>query len=416
MERPIAIDLFCGAGGMSLGIEASGFKVESAVEIDPIHSAIHKFNFPDCNTICNDIRMINANEITSGKIIDLVVGGPPCQGFSHIGQRQLDDPRNILVFEYLRLIREIKPKYFIFENVPGLTTGNHRKFLDELIIEFNKIGYSVEEPKILNAVDFGAPQNRKRLIILGTKHGLPGLTYPKATHNHSPNYSLFNNNEIIGSRSVLKDFEEIDIFTGDDNGVDVDLLEYNGYRHSYSFIKSGIYEKCNNRTFYRQRVYNHIGSTHTEASICRFNSTECGKVEPISRYFKLHPDMPCNTLRAGTASDRGAYTAPRPIHYKYPRCISVREAARLHTFPDWFVFHQTIWHGFREIGNSVIPLFAKKLGDQVIKLLNIDLSSIDISTFHPSDMKLLQMNMHEACSYFNVAQLISSRRRIKNAF
>jgi len=115
-------------------------------------------------------------------------------------------------------------------------------------------------------------------------------------------------------------------------------------------------------------------------SIKRFHDAECGKNEAISRFFKLHPDKPCNTLRAGTNSDHGAHTAPRPIHYAHPRCISVREGARLHSFPDWFQFHRTIWHGFREIGNAVAPLLGKAIGDELMKGLAINTDELKRTT------------------------------------
>ncbi|MEL6461923.1 MAG: DNA cytosine methyltransferase, partial [Cyanobacteria bacterium J06621_15] len=134
--RPIAVDLFAGAGGMSLGFEQAGFDVLAAVELDPIHCAIHEFNFPFWSTLCANVEKTSGEEIReSSQIknqeIDVVFGGSPCQGFSMMGKRALDDPRNSLVFHFLRLILELKPKYFVFENVPGLTVGEHRKFLLE---------------------------------------------------------------------------------------------------------------------------------------------------------------------------------------------------------------------------------------------------------------------------------------------
>ncbi|MFM6055520.1 MAG: DNA cytosine methyltransferase, partial [Sphaerospermopsis kisseleviana] len=111
-----------------------------------------------------------------------------------------------------------------------------------------------------------------------------------------------------------------------------------------------------------------LRTKHSPASEERFASTPHGKNEPISRFYKLDPDGLCNTLRAGTASNKGAFTSPRPIHPFTPRCITVREAARLHSFPDWFRFHPTKWHGFRQIGNSVPPLLAQAVAAEIIKV------------------------------------------------
>ena len=188
MNRPIAIDLFSGCGGMSLGLEAAGFDVAATVEFDAIHAIVHHVNFPYTASICKDISKLKSSDLLKevrkkgyqGEV-DLVAGGPPCQGFSQIGKRQLDDPRNSLVFEYLRIIQDIKPKYFIFENVPGIASGKHKKFLEELIREFEAVGYHIEKPiKILDASLYGAPQKRKRLIILGSRKDVKKAYYPQS--------------------------------------------------------------------------------------------------------------------------------------------------------------------------------------------------------------------------------------------
>jgi DNA (cytosine-5)-methyltransferase 1 len=163
--RPIAVDLFAGAGGMSLGFEQAGVDVAASVEYDPIHCATHEFNFPDCATICRSVTDIDGGYIRNhsrigDKIVDVLFGGAPCQGFSMIGKRALDDPRNALVHHFVRLVVELKASYFVFENVKGLTVGKHKRFLEEIILEFRKNGYRVlEDYKVLNAVHFGVPQD-----------------------------------------------------------------------------------------------------------------------------------------------------------------------------------------------------------------------------------------------------------------
>ena len=179
MSRPIGIDLFAGAGGLSLGFEQAGFDVVAAVEIDPIHCAVHEFNFPNCAVLPTSISELTGAEIRrrSGigrDRVDVVFGGAPCQGFSLIGHRALDDPRNSLVRDFVRVVSELKASYFVFENVKGLTVGHHRKFLEELIDEFMRAGYHVRLPwKVLDAADFGVPQHRARLILFGARRGFP---------------------------------------------------------------------------------------------------------------------------------------------------------------------------------------------------------------------------------------------------
>jgi DNA (cytosine-5)-methyltransferase 1 len=421
MTRPVAIDLFAGCGGMSLGLEAAGFDVVAAVEFDAVHCLVHHYNFPYGVTICKDITQVSAKEILQAinyrgysDDIDLIAGGPPCQGFSLMGKRQLDDPRNSLVFEYVRIIREIKPKYFLFENVPGICSGNHKKFLEELILEFETIGYSVEKPvSVLDASLYGAPQKRKRLIILGSRHDVEKANYPLPSHidinsNNSVNSFL---KPLSTCGEAIADLISHEAYIAGDKGVNSNFLDYSGFRKSYSPGSKGEFSLCHKRNA-SSLIYGHIGSKHTEKSIKRFANTTPGTVEKTSRFLKLSDQGLCNTLRAGTNSDKGAYTAPRPIHYALPRCITVREAARLHTYPDWFRFHNTIWHGFREIGNSVIPFLAKALGEKVIEAMNLEKSDFKTYTLGRQDETTLNYNMGQASQYWSVSNKIIPRRKV----
>ncbi len=152
---------------------------------------------------------------------------------------------------------------------------------------------------------------------------------------------------------------------------------------------------------------------HSLQSIARFEQTEPGKSEPVSHFYKLAIDGVCNTLRAGTPSNRGAFTSPRPIHPVTPRCITVREAARLHSYPDWFRFHATKWHGFRQIGNSVPPLLAKAIATEIIQALEI--IPVKPEQRQPlGDDSLLQLNMSQAAEKFGVNEnIIEPRKRKK---
>ncbi|MGH9363643.1 MAG: DNA cytosine methyltransferase, partial [Thermoanaerobaculia bacterium] len=185
--RPVAIDLFAGAGGLALGFEQAGFDIAAAVEFDPIHAATHELNFPETAVICADVRSVSGEEIREAaglgdRTIDAVVGGPPCQGFSLIGHRVLHDPRNSLVFHFYRLVVELKPRVFMMENVPGMATGRHTELLRELIQRFASAGYRVRLPyRILNAADYGVPQDRRRLFVLGARSDARLPEYPDPT-------------------------------------------------------------------------------------------------------------------------------------------------------------------------------------------------------------------------------------------
>ena len=400
-----------------MGFEASGCDVVAAVELDPVHCAVHKFNFPLCHVFCEGISGVKADavgEMLGARELDVIVGGPPCQGFSQIGYRQLEDPRNRLVFEYCRLVQQLRPKYFVFENVPGMTLGAHHAFVEELLNEFEAMGYCVASPlRVLDALEYGVPQSRKRFIILGHRKDCPPLEYPAQTHNGAQGQlSLF---DALPARVVAEDaigdLETHEAFTRHDSGLQPEGLSYEGYRFALAFEKAGKFALCDSRTFVRRAVWGHLSSQHSELSIERFSSTPPGSTELVSRFFKLHRRLPCNTLRAGTDTARGAHTAARPIHYELPRCITIREGMRLHSYPDWFQLHRTVWHGFRQLGNSVAPLFAKALGDAIVTALGIDSRQLPTRVLMPGNEDLVSCSMTEACDHFGVSNPIQARKR-----
>ena len=401
---------------MSLGLEAAGFDIAASVEIDPIHSLVHHFNFPYGVTICQDISQLSCAELLTRikhkgfkTDIDLIVGGPPCQGYSYMGDRLLEDPRNQLIFEYARIVSTIRPKYFIFENVPGIASGKHQKFLRKLIAIFNTNKYSIVEPiQILDASLYSAPQKRKRLILIGYRNDVLPPDYPIPTHGQEANLL-----PLTTVSSAISDLSKIPVFIGNDDGLNFNKLDYSGFRESFNIQPQGEYSLCHIRK-QKKTVWGHLGSNHTDKTVERFAKTIPGTKEPVSRFFKLSADGLSNTLRAGTASNKGAFTAPRPIHYLQPRCISIREASRIHTFADWFQFHRTIWHGFREIGNAVIPLLAKSLGTEIIQCLNVDISTLEIRELDSVDDVILSYNMKQAADFWQVPHdIIPKRRRVK---
>ncbi len=409
--RPIAVDLFAGAGGLSLGIQQAGFDVKAAVEYDPIHCATHEFNFPNCATICRDVTDVDADYIRSqssiGKTdISLVVGGAPCQGFSLIGHRALDDPRNKLASHFVRLVKELQPKYFVFENVKGLTIGQHKNFLNELIAELKRIGYAIVEPyRVLNALWYGVPQDRQRLFIMGARQGEILPSYPAPTHQ--PDRTIHDIRKLpltptvwdaIGDLPEVEEYEEL----SEKDSVEAKFGRPSQYARTLSLANG-------TRTL---TLTSSLRTVHSAKSQKRFEKTSHGCVEEVSRFLKLDPDGYCNTLRAGTASDRGAFTSPRPIHPHTPRCITVREAARLHSYPDWFRFHVTKWHGFRQIGNSVPPLLAKAVALEIVAAL--PKASRPTANKAIPDLgapSLLSMSMAEAAKYFEVASDVVPRRK-----
>jgi DNA (cytosine-5)-methyltransferase 1 len=422
--RPVAIDLFAGAGGLSLGFEQAGFDVCAAVEIDPVHCAAHKFNFPECAVIPRSVVGLSADEIRraagiGGRAVDCVFGGPPCQGFSLIGHRALEDPRNSLVLEFVRIVAELDARTFVFENVKGLTIGKHREFLRELVAAFREAGYEVRMPwHVLDAAYYGVPQHRERLILLGAKQGVPLPDYPVPRTNPADA-----RRQIPGlpagptCREAIGDLPDADSFAA---LIESDSVSGNGGGDASSYAEELRCRDERGWHFGYGRKWNpailtsSARTTHTEISKRRFAETKPGDVEQISRFFRLAPDGLSNTLRAGTDGARGAFTSPRPIHYELPRCITVREMARLHGFPDWFRLHSTKWHGARQIGNSVPPPLARAVAGEVMKALGAEAARP--SEVRPlGDPALLYMEMSEAAEYFGVKAPSGKRDRKSGA-
>jgi DNA (cytosine-5)-methyltransferase 1 len=411
--RPIAVDLFAGAGGMTLGFEQAGFDILASVEIDPIHCAIHKFNFPFWTVICKGVEETTGKEIrNSSKIanqeIDVVFGGPPCQGFSLMGKRSFDDPRNSLVFHFIRLVVELQPKFFVLENVKGMTVGKHKEFIAEIINQFTESGYQVDANyQVLNAANYGVPQNRERLFLLGSRQNIELPKYPDKMI--FPNLKSPTVWDALQDLPIIENYPEL-------YQQDWILTEF-AKPSNYAKKLRNLATAKNNYSYKRQYdpalLTSSLRTKHSPESMERFASTPHGKIESISRFHKLDPDGLCNTLRAGTPSNKGAFTSPRPIHPFIPRCITVREAARLHSYPDWFRFHPTKWHGFRQIGNSVPPLLAQAVAEEIIQVLDIK-SSQPQGVKELGDISLLRFDMSAAAKYFGVnPHVIEPRTRKK---
>ena len=407
-SRPIVVDLFAGAGGLGFGFEQAGFDIVAAVEIDPVHACVHQFNFPHCAVLPRSIRELRGRDIRAAAgldesaAIDVVVGGAPCQGFSIIGHRSLDDPRNSLVKEFIRLVAELQPSHFLFENVKGLTMGRNKRFLQEIIEGFGRIGYSVLQPwKVLNAKDYGVPQNRERLFLLGARRADELPNYPAG--GRSPVSCL----DALDDLPDAEQFEQL-LFCDE---VPCDYLKRaSGYSALMRCSNAESWQYGYQRKWDSQRLTSSRRTLHTATSRRRFARTQPGTKEPISRFFRLSPDGVCNTLRAGTDSARGSFTSPRPIHYQYARCVTVREMARLHGFPDWFRFQETKWHGARQIGNSVPPPLARAIACEIMKMLPVE-PTRPAKTVRLGNEALLKMTMVAAANYWGVARAIERRNR-----
>jgi DNA (cytosine-5)-methyltransferase 1 len=376
VTRPIAIDLFCGAGGMSLGFEQAGFDIALGVDRDAYHCAAHERNFPYGRTLCASVTDLTADRIYEAigreSEIDVIFGGPPCQGFSMMGKRDLGDPRSSLVGEFVRIISEVRPKAFVMENVPGMQLGKTRVFFDYVVDSLSKAGYEVKLPaQTLVASKFGAPQKRERLFVIGIRSDLGRQPhYPDAP---IPGQAFAQNvgEAFQGLPDVDSDFGlfERDYTQRPDVHSPLPL---------YSAVLAGVKTDPTDLSYPRvspdSLVFGNKRTKHAESSTALYRATKPGEMVPGHKLPRLSLAGVSPTLRAGSESERGSHTAPRPIHPTSPRCITVREAARLHGYPDWFAFYPVVHHGFRQVGNSVSPFVARAVGYAVADTLGYSLA------------------------------------------
>ena len=359
--RPLVIDLYCGAGGLSLGAARAGFYVAAGVELDEQALATHKANFPSTRHLKLDVASVDGQDllkqagIEPGNLVGLI-GGPPCQGFSVMGSRDPNDGRNALFGHFMRLVAETRPAFFVAENVPGIAQEKNGAVL-QAALGLVPSQYAVLDPLVLTGSDYGAPTSRTRLFFIGVdKERLPRLdraafavpdgirsvSVAEALHGLNTTVSLPASEGVVAWRMVGylpagPFFDRVQAHVPPEVGDKAALLKYRNERH----------------------VNAHIGTEHGAKIASRYGAMAPGEKDPVSRSVRLKPEGFCPTLRAGTGFDKGRRQAVRPIHPTQPRVITPREAARLQGFPDWFVLPNTKWHSFRQLGNSVSPIVAE---------------------------------------------------------
>ncbi|MDP9223226.1 MAG: DNA cytosine methyltransferase [Actinomycetota bacterium] len=409
---------------MALGFEQAGFDVVAAVDLDPVHLSAHERNFPLCEPVCGDIVDTVAADLTEAARrgwarrhaespfagpVDCVFGGPSCQGFSVIGPRNPDDSRNALVAQFARIVVAMRPRWFVMENVPGLISPRYRPVLDAFYRTLRAAGYEIAEPWRLNARDYGVPQERKRVFVVGARAGEPVPTQPLARAD-APTVA-----DALGDLPALARFRTL--YERDALTLRNDQLEAMRRAQSeYVRRLNGLERNPENLADEREwdaRLLTSVGlAAHSEAVVARFRGLRCGERDEIGRLPKLDPNRQSPTLRAGTGRDHGSFTSARPVHYSSPRVISVREAARLHGFPDWFGFHGTKWHGFRQVGNSVPPPLACAVAQTVVAAACVDPPGRSGKSVALGPGSLLRMTMREAAERYELdAELLPANVR-----
>jgi DNA (cytosine-5)-methyltransferase 1 len=351
---PSILDAYSGCGGLSLGAHQAGFSTALAIDSDPLLTSSFHLNFPNAKLLPSDIRKVDSAALKTllPAGVDGVVGGPPCQAFSEIGRRDKKDPRRRLVVEFFRIVQLARPKFFLFENVPGLAFERNLSLL-ESGLELLPSTWTIFGPHILNAADFGAPTRRLRLFVFGFNR--LEMKAPEEAHLISKTSVATRVRDAIG-----------DLVSASESGIDergFDTWRYDGRRIASAYAAS---QRSPSGKF-----TGHRKTVHTTATLKRFRSLAEGEKDDIGKYVRLTWDGVCPTLRAGTGNDRGSYQAVRPIHPSLDRVITPREAARLQGFPDDFLFHPTVWHSCRMIGNSVSPIVARVLLGRIAACLDM---------------------------------------------
>ncbi|MBE9165648.1 DNA cytosine methyltransferase [Tychonema sp. LEGE 06208] len=311
------VDLFCGAGGMTQGLLQAGFQPVASVEVNPIASATHIKNFPDCHHFCDDIKNLNSQQLLAeigSPEVHVVAGGPPCQGFSVAGKRDPNDPRNRLFREFVRVVSEIGPWYVVMENVPGILTMQKGAVKQAICEAFQEIGYPHMSVAILESATYGIPQIRPRAIFIANRFGMQN-PYPK-------------------SQLLPEQYKAIEL------AID-DLPEYTP-------IPEINHEWTRHSVEYMERL----------AKVPPGGSLYESYADAFKRQYPGKPSMTVKENHGGTH-----------IHPYLNRVISAREMARLQTFPDSFIFEGSMKKAMWQIGNAVPPRLAECIGFALISYL-----------------------------------------------
>jgi DNA (cytosine-5)-methyltransferase 1 len=357
------VDLFSGAGGLSLGATRAGFILRGAVDNDTEAINTHKRNFSETIHLPAEVSELTGQSLrlslglNNGDLTG-IIGGPPCQGFSSIGRSNKDDARNKLFPAFFRVVAGSLPKFYLAENVPGIL---HTRNSETLAKAFSYVEhkYVVLPPMVLTASDFGVPTTRTRVFFFGY---LKDEMEPLTTKDLKPPSAI---GEILVKHALqgLPVKIESSWQTEEESWREVHV-HGKGYYASrlHGHVPPGVGDQIAlERLKHESRASGFLGTVHSKKVAERYAMTECGKYDPISKSYRLDPNGFCPTLRAGTGRDHGSFQAVRPIHPTEARVITPREAARLQGFPDWFQFSPTKWHSFRQIGSSVSPILAERI-------------------------------------------------------
>lgn len=349
VKKYTVIDLFCGCGGLSFGFEQAGFQIALGVDNDLVALTTFEKNHRNSKAFLTDITKITGKDITShidNRTIDVIVGGPPCQGMSLSGPRKFDDPRNRLYLSFIRLVSELNPRAIVIENVPGLVSLFKGLIKDNIIQRLTNLGYNVSY-QVLLASEFGVPQHRRRVVFVGLKTGI--FDFDKDIQRSS---------ETITTKMAIDDLPSLT----NQLGEEVMFYETEPSNEYQTLLRKDS-----------RYIYNHIAAAHSERVKTIIS------LVPDGGNYKDLPDEFKNTRNFHVAWTRFPSNQPAPtidtghrhhFHYKYNRVPTVRESARIQSFPDRFRFYGNKTEQFRQVGNAVPPLLAEAIAKAIVQKFN----------------------------------------------
>jgi len=390
LSNKTLVDLFAGAGGLSCGLEMAGFRPVLANELVPTYAETYRYNHPETDLIIGDVRQVCAMNIRErlgvekGEI-DLLAGGPPCQGFSiNAPIRSLDDERNHLFKEYIRIARELLPKAILIENVPGIISMGKGTVVAQIYNELEGLGYSIKH-RILFAGHYGVPQMRFRTIFLAVRGAELTVEFPEPSYDAKAVANFTGAKELCINALPLFGHELKPQTSVWDAISDLPAIEsgskHGKIKYASSKPQSPYQETLRNGSDY---VYNHSCNNLGHINIERLKYIPQGgswrdiplellpaglkrarRSDHTKRYGRLHPDGLCSTVLTKCDPHWGSF-----FHPVQDRVISVREAARIQSFPDHYHFTGSVTQQYEQVGNAVPPLMAQEIGKTIISMLD----------------------------------------------
>jgi DNA-methyltransferase (dcm) len=362
-QQPTAIDLFCGAGGLSEGFRQAGYQVLAGQDFDHQAGQTFSVTHPEATFVGGPIQDVTPQQLLEAAglefgDVDVIVGGPPCQGYSvYNHQRGVDDPRAGLFREYLRIVKGVYPRWLVMENVTGITSISGGAIVREIIQEMASLGYQVQM-RVLRAEDYGVPQERRRVVFIGNRIGVP-IRFPVATHGP-------------GLKPFVTVWDAISDLAPLANGDRASGLRYaSPPANEFQALLRGDVE---------------IAPNHEATRLAPINEQRLRHIPPGGSWRDIPRELlPKGMLKAKRSDHTKRYGRPRKtdlactvltkcdihwgayIHPTQDRALTVREAARLQSFPDAFRFHGSKTEQFVQVGNAVPPLMGRAIADAVLK-------------------------------------------------